>query len=220
MVSSILSIEGSKSKIMAASKIEQCRLDLVEVWRKMPYKGVFLGLLGAWVVLFHFLGNSTLGYVHTPSLFGWWIGVHTQGLVTGEGSAIVQVLSSEEGFAWVIPLVVFGMLWWKRTELMALPKQIWWPSLLIFVLAMAVHILGYMVQQTRISVVGFFIGIYGLVGAVWGLHVLRATFFPMFLFAFCLPLGGTLGNSMTLPLRIMAAKITQLVSSGLFGIHV
>src|SRR5204863_2308400 len=184
MVSSILSIAGSNNKIMAASKIEQWRLDLAEVWRKMPYKGLFLGLLGAWVVLFHFLGNSTLGYVNTPSLFGWWVGVHVQGrIIEGQGPAIVQVLSSEEGFAFVVPWLVPCLSWWKRSELVALPKRIWWPALVLFFLALLLHLLGYAVQQTRFSLVAFFVGIYAMMGLVWGWPWLRVTLFPFFLFA-------------------------------------
>src|SRR5262245_12382071 len=117
---------------MAASNIEEWRSDLLEVWRALPSKQLFLVLLAALLVLFQFLGNSTLGYVSSPSLLGWWFGtlmqgagVQTQGgVVGGQGSAVLQVLSSEEGFALVIPVVVVGLLWWKRGELMALPKRI------------------------------------------------------------------------------------------------
>src|SRR2546426_200125 len=52
----------------------------VDCWRRMPDKSIFFVLLAAWFALFHFLGNSTLGYVKTPSLFGWWFWVNTCGL--------------------------------------------------------------------------------------------------------------------------------------------
>ena len=216
MVSCILSIAGSNNKIMAVSKIEYWRLDLAEVWRKMPYKGLFLGLLGAWVVLFHFLGNSTLGYVNTPSLFGWWFWTLVQGagVVEGQGLSIVQVLSSEEGFAFVIPWIVACLLWWKRSELVALPKRIWWPALALFFLALLLHLLGYMVQQTRFSFVAFFVGIYAMTGLVWGWPWLRVTLFPFFLFAFCVPLGNS-AEMITFPLRLLATKITVLLCHGL-----
>ena len=32
-------------------------------------QGFFFVLLAAWLAVFHFFGNSLLGYVHTPSLF-------------------------------------------------------------------------------------------------------------------------------------------------------
>src|SRR6185503_2928849 len=120
---------------------------------------------------------------------------------------------------WIL-VVVLALLWWKRKELAQAPKRNWWPALAIVLAGALLHALGYMVQQTRISLIGFFVGMYGRVGVVWGPQMLRATFFPMFLFGFCMPLSGTLGNSMTLPLRIMAAKITQVVCDWIFGIHV
>ena len=42
--------------------LEEFRLEFVDCWQRLPNKGFFLGLLAAWVALFQFLGNSTLGY--------------------------------------------------------------------------------------------------------------------------------------------------------------
>ena len=50
---------------------ESFREELGIVWRRMPNRTVFLGLLGAWLFLFLLLGNSTIGYVDSPSLFKW-----------------------------------------------------------------------------------------------------------------------------------------------------
>jgi len=36
-----------------------------------PNKAFFFLLLAAWLALFHFLGNSVLGYIRTPSLLQW-----------------------------------------------------------------------------------------------------------------------------------------------------
>jgi hypothetical protein len=44
---------------------------LAECWRGMPNKEALGFLLAGWVALFHWLGNATLGYVDTQSLFGW-----------------------------------------------------------------------------------------------------------------------------------------------------
>jgi exosortase len=71
-----------------------------------------------------------------------------------------------------------------------------------------------------VSLVAFFVGVYGLMGLVWGPRLLVASFFPFFLFAFCLPLGGTIGEKITLPLRLVATKITAVLSDWVFGIAV
>src|SRR5688500_20083083 len=50
---------------------EEFRREVPSVWKSMPFKGVSVSLLTAWVLLFEFLGNSTLGYIDTHSLFAW-----------------------------------------------------------------------------------------------------------------------------------------------------
>ena len=46
------------------------------------------------------------------------------------------------------------------------------------------------VQEARISIMGLFTGIYGLMGLAWGLAWLRASFFPFVLFVFAVPFGS------------------------------
>src|SRR2546429_121325 len=189
-------------------------------WRCTPDKAVFFVLLAAWFALFHLLGNSTLGYVNTPSLFGWWIWVNTRGLDNaGMWEAFKTVMSADEAHVWFVPFVVLGLLWWKRPQLMQLPKQTWWPASGLFVFALLLHILGYMVQQTRISLAAFFVGAYALTGLVWGRAWLRATFFPIFLLVFCMPLGNST-QYITLPLRLLATKITTALTQGVLGIDI
>src|SRR6266542_3450626 len=122
------------------------------VWRQMPNRAALVTLLAAWVTLFHFLGNSTLGYVHTPSLFGWWFWVYSRVGQAQDGSLdIVKILTVDEAYAWFVPFVVLALLWCKRAELAALPKRVSWPALGVLVAAVMVHVLGFMVQQTRIT---------------------------------------------------------------------
>lgn len=181
---------------------DECR----RVWAELPDKGLFFGLLAAWLALFHFLGNSTFGYVDTPSLLRW---MHNAYNVSG----------SEDGHGNLIPLVVLGLFWWKRRELLALPRQTWWPGLGLVALALALHLVGYVVQQPRVSIVAMFLGIYGLMGVVWGAAWLRGSFFPFVLLGFCVPVGS-LAESITFPLRMIATTITVLLGRNVLGIPV
>lgn len=175
-----------------------------QVWAQLPSKALFGLMLLAWLALFHFLGNSTLGYVKTTSLFGWM------------NYAYEQRADDQHGY--LIPFVVLALLWWKRRELLAVEKRIWWPALALVALGLLFHVLGFLVQQTRVSIAGFFIGLYGLTGLVWGPQWLRATFFPYFLFVFCMPLGNT-AERITFPLRLLSTQISVAISHGL-GIDV
>ena len=163
----------------------------------IPQKGVFAGLALAWTALFHFYGNPTLGYFNKPSLFGWLENSYSQ--------------SADDTLGMYIPLIVLGLLWWKRAELSSVPKRTWWPALALFILGLLLHVLGYTVQQTRLSVVGYFFGLYGIIGLLWGWRMMRAVFFPFFLFSFMMPLTSEL-EGLTLPLRYAATKVTVILS--------
>jgi len=76
-----------------------------------------------------------------------------------------------------------------------------------------------MVQQSRLSVVGFSVGLFGLTGLVWGWPWLKATLFPFALLGFCVPIGS-MGEAVTFPLRQIATQITALVCHLALGINV
>ena len=110
------------------------------------------------------------------------------------------------------------MIWWKRKELATVEKGIWWPALAGFALAIFLHMAGYIVQQARVSIIAFIIGMYSLTGLLWGHRWMRATFFPIFLFAFTVPLTSDF-EGLTMPLRELATKFTVMVSRVL-GINI
>lgn len=170
-----------------------------------PDKALFGALFALWLGLFHFYGNSTLGYVKTSSLFGWM------------DYAYSNRIDDQHGY--FIPLVVLYLIWWKKEELIATPKSIWWPGLILVALALALHVVGFQVQQTRLSIVAFYGGLYALTGLVWGWRWMRATFFPFFLTAFCVPLGNK-ADAVTQPLRQLATDITAAIARGPLGYEV
>jgi exosortase len=191
--------------------LEEFRLEFLDCWHRLPNKAPFLILLAAWVALFQFLGNSTLGYVRTSSLFSFLYDAWS-----GGGGNLLQ---AEEGYAVLVPVVVAVLLWTRRRELMALNLVAWWPGLLVFALGIMLHVVGYTVQQPRLSTVGFFTGIYGLMGLAWGYALLRATFFPVVLFLFCVPIGS-LAEPITFRLRLLVTQLVAFISHYLLAIDV
>jgi exosortase len=115
--------------------------------------------------------------------------------------------------------VVLGLLWWKREQIAAAPRSLWWPGLLGLALAMALHILGYAAQQPRVSVIALLGGIYALVATVWGWPVARRIFFPYVLLIFCVPLGD-LVEPITVPLRQFSTDLTVFIVRHGLGIPV
>jgi exosortase len=159
----------------------------------LPDKPLFFILLVAWLALFHFFGNSTFGYKDTSSLFSWLNYAYS--------------MSADDEHGRLIPIVILGLLIWKRNVLTEIPKSSWWPALFLLAVGLLLHIAGFVFQQARVSIVAFFVGLYGLTGLVWGRRWLAASFFPYFLFAFCVPLG-TLAESITFPLRMLVTHIS------------
>lgn len=159
--------------------------------RSLPGRWIFLILALGWAALFTFLGNNTFGYLDTPSLFSWLANAYQK--------------SADDGYCALVPFVVIGLLIWKRSKLSEIPKQAWFPGLFLLSGGALFHMVGYLIQQPRISAFGFFFGLYGLTGMVWGKAWLSRTFFPMFLLLFMIPVG-TLQDELTLPLRLFVTK--------------
>lgn len=190
--------------------LDQFQTDLVGSWRQLPNKGFFFLLLAAWLALFQFIGNSTFGFLDTPSLLKW---MYVVANVNGpEGQ-------TDDHQMLIAPLVVLGLFWWKRKELLRQPMAIWPPALFILGLGLLLHAVGYRLQQPRISIVALFTGIYGLMGLAWGPKFLRASFFPFFLFVFCVPFG-TLAEFVTVPLRYVAVQCVEFIAHSVlhFGV--
>ena len=184
------------------------RQEFYSGWRQLPNKMFFFTLLIAWLALFQFLGNSTFGYSHGSSLFGWMLMAYN-----GQG------VSGDDAYGNLIPFLVAGLFWWKRNELLALPLKMWPPALLIVGLGLLMHIASYLIQEPRFSIVAMFIGIYGLTGLAWGPAWLRHSSFPFFLFIFCVPTAVVL-EPITFPLRILVSTLVEWIAHYILGIGV
>ncbi len=181
--------------------------DTTDCWQKLPNKAFFFILLVSWLALFQFLGNSILGYIHTPSLFSW--------MKEAYNSPNPAADDSHGNF---IPFLVLGVFWWKRHELLDSRLRLWVPGLLILFFGMVLHVLAYTVQEPHFSILAFFIGLYGLMGMAWGPEWLSKSFFPFFLFMFSIPLGQH-AAMITFPLRLLVTWLVEMVCH-LFGIDV
>lgn len=179
--------------------------EIADAWQQFPLGNLLLALVAAWTLLFEFFGNSTLGYIKTSSLFGWMFYSYET--------------NPDDAHGYFVPALVLMLLWWKKAELLALPKRTWWPGLLLFLPAIGLHLLGFLAQQARISIAGFYFGVYALTGVVWGGAWLRATFFPFCLLVFCVPIGS-LTEFVTFPLRQLATSVTVTIAHSVLGIDV
>ena len=186
------------------NRVEEFCQEFRALWQQLPNKAFFFGLLAAWFALFQFFGHCSFNFTKVPSIFSWMWGAYS-----------APALDSEHGK--LIPGAVLLLFWLKRKELLPEAKNVWWPALIGLFLSVLLHIIGYAIQQPRISLVAFFGGVYSLLGLTWGYRFVGACFFPFVLFAFAVPLGNSI-NVITVPLRLFATTVTRIIASGL-GIH-
>ena len=132
-----------------------------------PDKTLFFGLLILWLLLFHFLGNSTLSYVNTNSLFGWMSHVYNSEI-------------NDESHGFLIPLCGSVSVLVEEGRPDCDPaKELWAPALGLLGLAVILHVAGFVVQQARLSVVALFLGGFAIMGLTWGQGVAEGEFLPL-----------------------------------------
>src|SRR5262245_57782491 len=95
-------------------------------WHELPNKALFLTLFAAWLALFHFFGNATMGYINTPSLLSWMYSAYK-----GNDGVAFQ---TDDSHGIIIPFAVIWLLWWKRKALLSQNLRIWTPGLAIVVI--------------------------------------------------------------------------------------
>jgi exosortase len=176
-------------------------------WSKLPDGAAFVGLLAAWCLLFYYYGWTSTLAGRTDSLFGWmWDKWNDP--------------SNDSSHGKIIPFVVVGLLWFRRKQIVEVVSGVWWPGLFGVGFSLLLHVLGFVIQQPRFSMVGLFSGMWFLTGLVWGRDTLKITFFPFVIFAFCVPMGGTFAQGLTLPLRLFAARGAEFITKGLLQVNV
>ena len=195
--------DGSQS---APTLAEEFLTEFRAFWARLPDRPLFFTLLGAWALLFHFLGHCSFNFTDQPSLFAWmWGAWSAEALEAGHGK--------------IVPVVVLVLLWLRRNELLATPARNWLPALGGLAVALVIHVIGFTVQQPRISMVALAGGAWCLVGLVWGPGWLRKTFFPFLLLGFCVPLEA-LGEGLLFQLRLLVTRISVGLGHDLLGLDV
>ncbi len=210
-ISSAVSQPEVASAVPANSNVgilDEFQTELIAFWRQLPNKAFFFSLLGAWLALFHFRGNSILGYINTSSLFAWMFEAYN-----------TPNTAADDKIGNLIPFVVIGIMFWKRKTLIAHPPRMWLPAISIVVAAMLIHVVGFVIQEPRVSIIALFIGIYGLMGVAWGWRWMVNSFFPFFLFVFSIPLGNQ-ADFITTRLQLLVSWLVEIVSNHVLGIGV
>ena len=163
-------------------------------------------ILAALVAIFQFCGNSARGYIDTPSLFYWWF-----------YQWFNPRSESEHG-----PLILALAIWlfWRNLKSSPLSHNRSQPALGfgLILCAIGIHLLGYLVQQTRISIAGFLVFVAGAAFLAGGRRMGRAILFPCVLMLFSVPMEF-LTDEIGFQLRLAVIKTSSQLAN-LLGIDV
>lgn len=135
--------------------------------------------------VFQFFGNSARGYIATDSLFYWW------GYQWSNPG-------SETEHGWLI-LGISAWLLWRNlggSNKEQVTSDKWsWPPVSAMLGGLAGHLLGYAMQQGRISIAGLLLFAWGWLAFFGGRRRGRAAAFPLAFMVFAIPLNvlDTLG---------------------------
>lgn len=152
-------------------------------------------------LVFHFAGNATQGYIRTRSLFYWW------GIQWFDPAAETQ-------HGLLILLVALWLLW-RNLRLQRGSGMESEPAgrapLVAMLAGLALHLAGYAVQQTRVSVFALLVFVWGVLtlagGKCWG----RAAMFPLGFVLLAVPVSfvDTLGFNLRLAVAQHSFALAQ-----------
>jgi len=172
-----------------------------QVNRRSAQLTAALGCIFAGFVVFQFFGNSARGYIKTASLFWWWA-----------SQWVDPQAESEHG--WLI-LAISGWLFARNLRLskMTQTSELAWRPLVAMLAGLALHLLGYIMQQGRISIGGLLVFGWGVLALAGGRRWGRSAIFPLAFLLFAIPLNvlDTLGFYLRMGVIDTAWHLAQFV---------
>ena len=159
--------------------------------------------IGFWAVvvaglffLFHLHGNSQEVATCRRSLFLW----------------LNSRWSGDYAYCMVLPLASLWALWLRRREITAAPHRANWWGAPLLVGALAIHWVGVLAQQPRLSAGGFILTLWAIPFLIYGWGLARWLLFPCGYLCLAIPLNFI--DSMTAPLRLFATMVAGVVLNG------
>ncbi len=179
-------------------------------------------IIGFLFVLFHLLGN-TVENIDSKSAFTW--------MVARWGDK--QSFGADYSHGFLIPFVSLAVIWYKREDFFAAPKQVCQIGLFVVIAALAMHWMGAKMQQTRISLMSLILLIWGIPFYFFGWKVAKLLIFPCAYLIFCVPLNfldalsgplqriaTTMGHSSLQGIGIECQRVGTMLRSPYFDLNV
>lgn len=156
----------------------------------------------AGAAVFQFFGNANRGYIDTASLFYWW------------GFQWVNE-ASEAQHGWIVLALAAVMAWGNlRSAERGTRSAEWgsgrvWPAVVAFLAGLALHAVGFVAQQARLSILALLVFAWGVArlggGRRWG----AALLFPLAFLVFAIPLNAV---EASFPLRMWVVQASAALA--------
>ncbi|MBK9990466.1 MAG: exosortase/archaeosortase family protein [Verrucomicrobia bacterium] len=167
--------------------------------RQVCVAALVCALAGA--IVLQFFGNATQGYIHSRSLFYWW------------GSQWFDPAAETQHGLLVV--LVAGWLFWRNLRIQEgtttgrVPAG--WRVPVALLGGLALHLVGYAAQQTRVSIVAFLVFFWGVLALAGGRRWGRAAVFPLGFMLLAVPVSfvDSLGFSLRLVVTDGAYALAQ-----------
>jgi exosortase len=174
--------------------------------KRFPYvRLAFVSLLiGMIFAQFHLFGNTTEVEGFGRSAFNWMLTLWKSGRIFGGNIYYL---------GWIMPLVTLVMIYRRRRDMARAVQAVYWPGLLIVMLAIFLHWAGARAQQTRLSLMALIMLLWAIPFFLYGWPLARQLIFPLGLLIFCVPLNFL--DAFTFPMRVLSAAGAELLSAGL-----
>ena len=154
-----------------------------------PHAGAAVVIALAGAIVFQFFGNAGRGYIDTASLFYWWgFQWFNPGSETEHGPMILGLS------AWLfwrnLRNADFGLRNAEHFNPQSTFRSPQWPAAAAAALGLALHGLGYAVEQARISIVALLVFTWGVLALAGGRRWGRAALFPLAFLVFAIPVNA------------------------------
>ena len=197
------------AKTTSEPALVQIARDTGKLLAELPAKWAFIIAAAAWTALFHWFGNPTLGYVQNNSMFAWVRAVFEHSRLADDDDRLCEYM----------PYLVLILFAYQSHRLRAVPKRIWPPALVLLLMAAGLHWVGYCVQQTRISMLAYLLGLFSITGVFWGRQWMVESAFPFGLLIFWIPLKAIF-DPITFKLRLLSCIASSEIARQVFNIPI
>ena len=130
----------------------------------------------------------------------------------GFGNALLELVhrwSTQEEYShgFIIPFLAAWLLWTRRHELRSAIDKPTWAGPAVILLAMSMHIVGEISAIVILSQLGFILALVGLILAVGGYRLLKASFAPITLLLFAIPLPYFIDSKLSFQLQLISSEL-------------